>query len=272
MRVGDIINRKENKKCKTFAPPAPNTPSEDLVPSLNMGDGRNLLIISTGRREAPLIVCDLCVDDPENLVHLLKRNTLGLWDKEPCKDEHGETERPEDEVCTVSRPTNCSHHVRGGTSNNKVEQPLSRSGHGDVGGSQAGSRNLGNINPANGTPSKLEEGCKQEDHDNRDVTSWRDHVALLRRIKPDIEADVEHGRSLSNRSPEEGFAATKRIGNKEKEDGAGDHLHDSIDTSSKETSFSSGETKVGLSIYQLCYKVYYGDLGNYLRRSEGHSS
>lgn len=205
-----------------------------------------LLIVNTSRWEASFVVRNLCVDNSEDLVHFLKRHTLGLRDEEPGEKEHRETETPVNEVCTVSTSTNSSHHIRGGASNDEVEQPLGSSGQRDIGGSQTSSWDLRDINPANRSPPKLEKGCEQEDHDNGDITGRRHRDALLRGVEAYVEADVKHGRSLGDGGPEKRFATTQGIGNEEEENRTGNHLHDSVDTGGEETSFSAAETKVFL--------------------------
>lgn len=195
-----------------------------------MSGNRRLLIVNTDGWEASLGVRNLGVDNSENLVHFLERHTLGLRDEEPGEKEHRETETPVDEVCTVSTSTNSSHHIRGSASNNEVEQPLGSSGQRDIGGSQTGSWDLRDIDPANRSPPKLEKGCEQEDHDNSDITSRRHREVFLRGVEAYIEADVKHGSSLGDGGPEKRFATTQGIGNEEEENRACSHLHDSVDT------------------------------------------
>lgn len=200
-----IINN-ERKKEKQENKLNLSLPTVDMA--LNMSRGRVLLIVNTRRRKAPLRVQDLSINNSEDLVHLLKRHALSLRDEEPGEEEHREAEGPVDEIRPVSRCANSDHHVRGSASNNEVEQPLGGSGQRDVGGSQARSRDLGDVDPADGSPAKLEKGCEQEDHDNGDVASWRHRDARLRRIEAYVEADVEHGASLGDGSPEKRLAAT----------------------------------------------------------------
>lgn len=236
-----------------------------------MSGNRGLLIVNTGRWEASLGVRDLGVDDPKDLVHFLKRHTLGLRDEEPGEKEHRETETPVDEVCTVSTLTNSSHHIRGSASNDEVEQPLGSSGQRDIGGSQTSSWDLRNIDPTNRSPPKLEKGCEQKDHDNSNITSRRHRDTYLRGVEAYVEADVKHRSSLGDGGPEKRFTTTQGIGNEEEENRAGNHLHDPVDTGGEETSFSAAETKVFLPINQFCVFFFRHQRG-YLRRSGEHSS
>lgn len=87
------------------------------------------------------------------------------------KEEHGETERPVDQEGAVTTASTSDEHGQRGTSNDKVEEPLRGSSHGDVHGSKTGSRDLTDVDPADRTPAKLEEGCEQEDADLAFVSS-----------------------------------------------------------------------------------------------------
>jgi hypothetical protein len=109
----------------------------------------------------------------------------------------------------------------------------------DIGGSETGGRDFGDIDPADWTPSKLEKGSEQENHDDSDITGWGNSGALLWGIEADVKADIEHAGTLSDGCPEERLTTTEGVRNEEKEDGAGDHFDNSIDTGSEETSFSS---------------------------------
>lgn len=221
-----------------------------------MSRGRDLLIVNTRRRQAALRVRDLGIHDAEDLVHLLERHALRLRNKEPREEEHGEAERAVYEIRPVPAASDGGHHVRGGARDDEVEQPLRGRGQRDVGGSQARGGDLGDVDPAHGAPAELEEGCEEEDHDDGDVAGcgdawgWLACDDCLGRVEAYVEADVEHGGSLGDGSPEKGFAAAQGVGDEEEEDRAGGHLHDPVDTGGEETCFNAVEAKVCLPINQ----------------------
>ena len=75
---------------------------------------------------------------------------------------HGETERAEDEVGSVTSASNCSHHVGNGHGDDEVEEPLGGGSDGDVHGSKTGGWDLRDENPADGSPAELEENGEDE--------------------------------------------------------------------------------------------------------------
>lgn len=128
--------------------------------------------------------------------------------------------------------------------NNKVEEPLSSSSDGDVHGAKSGRRDLRNENPADWSPTPLEESSEEEDADQRDITEWRDWFACGWWIEASVEADNEHADTLCNGSPQQGLATTKGIGCSDQENEAGQHLDEAVDTSSEKTSASADDTQV----------------------------
>ena len=62
--------------------------------------------------------------DTEEVVHLLERQALGLGDKEPDEDEHGEAEGAVGEEGAVAALTHGGHHVGGCARDDEVEEPL----------------------------------------------------------------------------------------------------------------------------------------------------
>jgi len=62
------------------------------------------ITIASRTANASLLSLQLWVDwsAAEELIHSLKRKTLGFWNEEPNEDEHGEGEGTKDEVCSIS--------------------------------------------------------------------------------------------------------------------------------------------------------------------------
>lgn len=58
--------------------------------------------------------------DTEQVIHLLKGQTLGLGNEEPDKEEHGETECAVDEERSVAVKADGDHHVGSGASDNWI--------------------------------------------------------------------------------------------------------------------------------------------------------
>jgi len=116
-----------------------------------------------GGGRAGLLISKLWVlDDTEESIHLLEGDTLGLRDEEPDEDEHGEAEGAEDEVGSVSGLSDVDQHAGNGLGDDEVEEPLGGSGDGDVHGTETSGGDFGDKNPADGTPTELEDGGKEE--------------------------------------------------------------------------------------------------------------
>jgi hypothetical protein len=116
-----------------------------------------------------------------------------------------------------------------GPRNNKVEQPLRRGRESDIQGSQTSRRDLGDENPAGGTPAELEEGGEDKDEGESEVAGDGDGLVELGRGDADVDADVEHAEGLADGRDEEGAAAAERVGHEEQEDAARHDLDDAID-------------------------------------------
>ena len=134
----------------------------------------------------------------------------------------------------VSIESDSGHHVWRGTGDNEVEKPLGGRSDSDVEGSKTSSRDLRDVDPANGTPAELEETGEEEDANESKVTSTRDISGTLWRIKAHVETDVEHGKTLGNRGPEKRAAATKGVSSEDQEGETGNHLDDTVDTGGEE--------------------------------------
>lgn len=114
---------------------------------------------------AGLLISELwvLVDNTEQSIHLLERDTLGLGDEEPHEDEHGEAERAEDEVGSVPALADADQHAGDGLSDDEVEEPLGGGADSDVHGAETCSGDLRDENPADGAPAELEDGGEEED-------------------------------------------------------------------------------------------------------------
>ena len=133
----------------------------------------------------------------------LERNTLGLRNQKPGENKHREAEASKDEVSSISSSANSCQHVRDSLSYDKIEQPLGGSGDSYIHGSQTRSRDLRYENPADGSPSELEECSKQEDARQGNIAEWWNICALHRWEEANIEADDEHCNALSDGSPQQ---------------------------------------------------------------------
>lgn len=213
--------------------------------SLNDLDIPSVLLPRRAAKRLPIILQLLDqLSDTEQVIHLLERNTLCLRDEEPNEEEHGEAERAIDEESTIAALADGNQHVGRSTGYDEVEKPLRRGRKGDVHGSQPRGRDLRDVDPAAGSPAELEEGGEQEDAHERKVACGGNGLAGDGRGDANVEADVEHGRALGDRGPEEGAAAAKRVGGEDEEGGAGDHFDDAVDARGEEAGFGAVEAEV----------------------------
>ena len=104
----------------------------------------------------------------------------------------------------------------------------------DIERSKASSGDLRDIDPAHGAPTELEEAGVEEDADKRKVSSTRNRLAFDWRVDAHVETNVEHGHTLSNRSPEKRATATKRVSSEDEESETSDHLDNTVDSRSEE--------------------------------------
>lgn len=166
------------------------------------------------------------------------------WNSTYDKEEHAETEGTEDEICSVTTPSDSDQHDWDGLSNNEVEEPLGCCSESDVHGTKTSSWNLGNKNPADRTPSKLEDACEEEDADESNISEGGDRSSCLWwTIVQDKSTDDEHASCLCKRCPEKRLSASERVSSKKKESCASDNLANTVDTSSEETGLGTSNSK-----------------------------
>jgi hypothetical protein len=170
---------------------------------------------------------------------------LGLRDEEPDENEHAETEAGESDESTIAARSHGDQHVRNCASDDEVEEPLGGSGEGDVETTETSSRDLGNVDPADRSPTPLEERRKEVNADERDVTGRRDGCVFLRRSDAHEDSDVHHRQTHGDRGPEKRLAASKRVGGEDQEASAHDHLDDAVYASGKETRLGTIQPQVG---------------------------
>jgi len=180
--------------------------------------GSSGVLIGAGLGDVSILLVDggaavaLLVDElgwgghAEEFVHLLERHSLGLWDEEPGEREHGQAERTEDEVSSVSSTSNSSHHVRNGDGNHEVEEPLGGCSDSDVHGTKTGGGDLRDENPADWSPAELEEDGEDEDHGECNVSEWWDRLTSNRWVESYVESDDEHCYTLADGGEEKGLA------------------------------------------------------------------
>ena len=111
------------------------------------------------------------------------------------------------------------------------------SSNGDVKRSETGSRDLRDVDPADGSPTELEEQGEEEDADESEVSRWGYVLAFDRRVDAHVDTDVEHGHTLGDGGPEERAAATERVGGEDEETETTEHLDDTVDSSGEEFDF-----------------------------------
>lgn len=143
----------------------------------------------------------------------------------------------------ITTLSNSSHHVRCSTSDDEVEEPLSRSRDSDVEGSKTSGRDLRHVDPAHRAPSKLEEAGEEEDTNESEVSSAWHGLTLDRWVDAHVETDVEHGGTLGDGSPEKRTTTTEGVSSKDQEAEAADHLDDTVDSSGKELVLVTDETE-----------------------------
>ena len=99
-----------------------------------------------------------------HLINLLKRQTLGLWDKEVRIHEASSAKASPDEEdrgLHVGLTRVLSYHVRSDDSNDGIPQPVGGSGESNTAGADRNGEDFSNQNPGAGAPG----GCEEEDVD-----------------------------------------------------------------------------------------------------------
>lgn len=128
---------------------------------------------------------------------------LSLRNEEPNEDEESSSKSREQDESTIATLAHGHEHVGHSASDYQVEEPLGGSTEGNIEPTKASSRNLRDVNPADRSPTPLEEGGEEVDANKGDVARGRHtNVLLLRWVNADIETNVEHGQGHRNRSPE----------------------------------------------------------------------
>jgi hypothetical protein len=154
-----------------------------VISDLNLRTGRPAFFIHV-----------LILDDAKDVVHLLERDTFSLRHQKVREDEHRETEGatksitsayasrtkhagggsfsrrgggslPVYEVRSIAALPNGDHHVRRSPRNDEVEEPLGGGRETNVHGAQPRTGDLGDVDPADWAPAKLEERGEEENHD-----------------------------------------------------------------------------------------------------------
>ena len=133
---------------------------------------------------------------------------------------------------------------RTSTSNNEVEDPLGCGREGYIHRTETSRRDLADQNPTHWSPSELEEGCEEEDHDNGNITGWRYGFACHGRVEAHVKANVEHGEALGDGGPKKRLAAAESVGNENQEDATGQHLDDAVNAGGEEGGFGAAEAEV----------------------------
>lgn len=116
---------------------------------LNLLSSSGVLLVAAGDGTVLLVVH--LIDQlgyTEEVVHLLESKTLGFGNKEPDEDEHGQAEAGEGDEGSVAALAHGDQHVGHGAGNDEVEEPLGGGGKGDVEATETGSRDLGDVDPA----------------------------------------------------------------------------------------------------------------------------
>ena len=112
--------------------------------------------------------------------------------------------------------------------------PLGRGCQAHVQASKARRRDLRDIDPAYRTPSELEGRCEQVDGNKCHISGSANLAALRWRVKPDVEAQVEHHDSHDDAGPHEALLAAKGVGEEYEEEAARDHFDDAVDAGGEE--------------------------------------
>lgn len=144
----------------------------------------------------------------------------------------------------ITLRTDSSQHPGDSTGNDKVEQPLCRSSKGDVQTAETGSRDFRDVDPADRTPSELEESGEEEDADKGNVASRNHRFACLGGLDADIETDVQHCKALRDGSPEERTTAAEGVGNEDQEAGTSDDFDDTVHSCCEKTVGAACDTQV----------------------------
>jgi hypothetical protein len=173
---------------------------------------------------------------------------LSLRDEEPDENEHAQTEAGESNESAVAACSHSDQHVWHCAGDDKVEEPLGGGGESNVKTTEASSRDLRDVDPADRSPAPLEEGRKEVDADERDVASRRNGCILLRRSNAHEDTDVHHRQTHGDRSPEKRLATSKRIGGEDQEASAHD---DTVDASGEEAGLGTIQAQVGKDLRRV---------------------
>lgn len=199
----------------------------------------------------------------EELVHSLEGDTFGLRHEEPRNDNHASAEAAEDEIGTVAVGADGFEHDRDCTSDDEVEEPVSKisdlgnpqrafrdiplssSSKRDIQPSEAGSRDLGDVDPAHRTPAELESSCEEVNGNEGDVAGSTDRRTIFGRTEADVETEVEHHDCHHGSGPDEGEFAAEGVDEEDEKEKAGDHLNDAVDARGEEGVGVAGDAEVG---------------------------
>lgn len=196
---------------------------------------------------------------------------LGLGDKEPDEEEHGQTEASKSNKCTVSALAHGHQHIRNRPGNDEVEEPLGCGSKSNIQATEACSGDLGNVDPANlqdvsayaafcakwtkatyWTPAPLEERGEKVDADKSEVSGRNHGLIRLRRCDAYEETHVEHRQAHGDRCPEKRPAAPERVGCEDEEKTTHDHLDDTVNARGEETDCSATEAQVVEDLRGIC--------------------
>lgn len=132
-----------------------------------------------------------------------------------------------------------------------LDIPLRSSSKRDIQPPKTRSRDLGDVNPAYGTPAELESSCKQINSNKGDVPGSADRRAIFGRTKADVETEVEHHDRHHGSGPDEGEFAAEGVDEEDEEEEAGDHLDYAVDARGEEGVGVAGDAEVGEDLGRL---------------------
>lgn len=158
-----------------------------------------------------------------HLINLLKRQTLGLWDKEVRIHETSSAKASpdkEDRGPHVGLTRVLSYHVRSDDSNDGIPQPVGGSGESNTAGADRNGEDFSNQNPGAGAPG----GCEEEDVDGnkcdlgvdgRDIvgngTTTVTDVGLVEANSDADDSDEELTNKHTQRAEDQKRASTKLL-------------------------------------------------------------
>lgn len=172
-------------------------------------------------------------------VHLFKRDTLGLRNKQPSereRDKGAGTEEVKDAKC------NSLDHVRKRINNHELSEPLHADRKHHTQGTNTVGKDFRGNDPGNTVPGETVEDGIDINHGDSGVgpgvLGW-DAVEGAAKFR--VDGEVEHGYSSADGTDKQGGTSAEFVDDEDHEDDCCGHFDESVDTSGEELDRGTGE-------------------------------